>query len=139
MKEINFFTEEINFKVEQEKKVKGWIEQVISSEGKLLGEVNYILCSDQYLHSINKEYLDHDTFTDIITFDMSEEAQEITGDIFISIDRIKENAQSLGVTFIDEFHRVLIHGILHLIGYTDTTQAEKDAMRQKEEACLSLR
>lgn len=139
MKEINFFTEEINFKVDQEKKVKGWIEQVISSEGKLLGEVNYILCSDQYLHSINKEYLDHDTFTDIITFDMSEEAQEITGDIFISIDRIKENAQSLGVTFTDEFHRVLIHGILHLIGYTDTTQAEKDAMRQKEEACLSLR
>ncbi len=139
MSSINFFHEDVAFDVEEEAHIKTWIEKIIVAENKSLGEVNYILCSDKYLHKINQEYLDHDTFTDIITFDLSEEDKEISADIFISTERIIHNAHSLEVTAKDEFHRVLIHGILHLIGYNDSTPDEKTIMRKKEEACLSLR
>ncbi len=139
MSEINFFQEDISYHIEEEEKLKSWITNVIVSENHQPGEINYILCSDEYLHKINQEYLDHDTFTDIITFDMSEDKQEITADIFVSTERIKENAATLDTSERDELHRVLIHGILHLIGFKDGTPDEKSIMRKKEEACLSLR
>ncbi|MEP2773606.1 MAG: rRNA maturation RNase YbeY [Fulvivirga sp.] len=139
MAEINFFQEDISYQIEEEETLKAWVKKVITNEGFSPGEVNYILCSDEYLHKINQEYLDHDTFTDIVTFDMSEDKEEISADIFISIDRIKENAVILKTKEQDELHRVLIHGILHLIGFNDGTPDEKSIMRKKEEACLSLR
>jgi len=139
MAEINFFQEDISYQIEEEETLKAWVKKVITHEGFSPGEVNYILCSDEYLHKINQEYLDHDTFTDIVTFDMSEDKQEISADIFISIDRIKENAATLKTQEQDELHRVLIHGILHLMGFNDGTPDEKSIMRKKEEACLSLR
>lgn len=139
MAEINFFREDISYQIEEQKALKAWVTKVIITEGYTPGEINYILCSDEYLHKINQEYLNHDTLTDIVTFDLSEEEKEITGDIFISIDRIKENAATLKTQERDEFHRVLIHGVLHLIGFEDGTPDEKSFMRKKEEACLSLR
>jgi len=139
MAELNFFSEDVSFKLKEEDHTKKWIEDIINSESFKLGDLNYIFCSDEFLLKINQEYLNHDTYTDIITFDQSEEAEDISGDIFISIDRIKDNAKKLGVDESIELHRVLVHGVLHLMGHTDATDEEKQAMRKKEEACLSLR
>jgi probable rRNA maturation factor len=108
------------------------------TEGFELEELNYIFCSDEYLHQMNLTYLNHDTLTDIITFDNSEAEQIIEGDIFISIDRVKENSEEFDVLFETELHRVLVHGLLHLFGYKDKSEREKVLMREKEEACLSL-
>ena len=104
-----------------------------------LGELTFIFCSDEYLHKINLEYLDHDTYTDIITFDNADEDGTIEGDIFVSVERVKENAADLKIPFEDELHRVLIHGVLHLLGHDDTTPELKAAMRKEEDKCLSLR
>lgn len=102
-------------------------------------ELNYIFCSDIFLHEINKTYLGHHTYTDIITFDYSEKnSHEIEGEIYISVDRVKENAVTYQKTFHQELHRVIIHGVLHLLGYGDKTGEEQKEMRKKEEACLSL-
>jgi len=101
--------------------------------------VNYIFCSDQYLLKINQEYLNHNTYTDIITFENTEETGKLEADIFISIDRVKENAQKLASNSDSELHRVIIHGVLHLLGFNDKTEADKNRMREKEDACLSLR
>lgn len=139
MSRINFFSEDIDFTPQHQKQLKDWIKSVIIKEGYTLEEVNYIFCSDDYLLNINQNYLDHDTYTDIITFDNSEAERQIEGDIFISIDRVKENANQLNTKETDELHRVMIHGILHLLGHGDSTSEEKTAMRKKEEACLSLR
>jgi probable rRNA maturation factor len=139
MARINFFSQDISFKISKPRKTKQWILDVLSREKKELVELNYIFCSDAHLLSINKEYLNHDTLTDIITFDNSEAALQIEGDIFISIERVVDNARELKVNFDDELHRVLIHGLLHLVGYGDKTSAEKLRMRKKEDACLSLR
>lgn len=136
---IFFFSEEIDFNLENESLVAQWINNVIKTESHTVENINYIFCSDNYLHQINLEHLNHDTFTDIITFDLSEEEGVVSSDIFISIDRVKENADSNSTDFSEELHRVLIHGVLHLIGYDDKTAEKKEAMRKKEDACLSLR
>ncbi|MGC1241166.1 MAG: rRNA maturation RNase YbeY [Chryseosolibacter sp.] len=139
MARINFFDQDISFKIPKPQKTRRWILDVISREKKQLTEINYILCSDEYLLSMNKEYLNHKTLTDIITFDNSEIPDAIEGDIFISIERVQANAVELATEFDEELHRVLIHGVLHLIGYGDNTPSEKKVMRKKEDAYLSLR
>lgn len=137
--EITFFSEGIRFRLDDEKADRKWILSVLQNEGRKPGEINYIFCSDEYLHTINLEYLDHDTLTDIVTFDMREEDSEnISGDIFVSIDRVKDNASSINVDFQEELHRVMIHGILHLVGYNDKSEEEKLVMRAKENDCLNL-
>ncbi len=139
MPAIHFFEEDIAYKVKNKIKVKQWVTSAIVEEGFKLQELNYILCSDDYLLKINQEYLDHDTYTDIITFDNSEQEGKITGDIFISIPRIIENAGKFGVSEADELHRVIIHGALHLLGYTDKDVSSKQNMTQKEDYYLGKR
>ena len=135
---INFFSEEIEFELSNPNEIRDWIKQVAATHQKVAGDINYIFCSDEYLHNINLEYLSHDTYTDIITFDNSEEELVIEGDIYISIDRVSENAKSFEVTVSKELNRVMIHGILHLIGFEDHSKEEKEIMRGKEVECLSL-
>ena len=136
---IHFFSEEISFTLDEEKQTISWIENILYQEKQVSKSINYIFCSDDYLLKINKDYLNHDTLTDIITFDNSEEEGKIEADIFISIDRVKENSHSLDKKFDEELHRVIIHGLLHLAGYNDKTEDDKAEMRKKEDACLSLR
>jgi probable rRNA maturation factor len=136
---IHFFTEDISFALDKEDKTISWIEQILQIEGFQAGNINYIFCSDNHLLKMNQQYLSHDTLTDIITFDHSEQTEKVEADIFISIDRVKENARSLKKSFADELHRVIIHGLLHLFGLKDKTEVEKQEMREKEDACLSLR
>ena len=139
MPSIHFFEEDIRFKLKDKTKVKSWVKATIEAEGYKLQELNYIFCSDEYLLGINQQYLDHDTYTDIITFDNSEKEKVITGDIFISIDRIRENAAKYNITEADELHRVIIHGALHLLVYEDKTPVTKQKMTQKEDFYLNLR
>lgn len=129
---IYFFTEDISFNLKNKGLLRTWIKNTVVAEGHKLKELNFIFCSDNYLLSINQQYLKHDTFTDIITFDNSEKTQEIAGDIFISIDRVKENSQTYNVTVQDELHRVMIHGTLHLLGYPDKGKSAKTLMTSKE-------
>lgn len=138
MSSIHFFSEGIKFKLPQPRKTSTWIKAVISSEHKILSLLNYVFCSDEYLRSINVQYLNHTTYTDIVTFDNSEIDEFIEGDIFISIDRVQDNALKFNRPFQEELHRVIIHGVLHLIGYSDKGERNKALMRKKEEACLSL-
>ena len=132
--EINFFSEEIDFVLSDESIIFKWILNTIQTENKNLQSVNYIFCSDVYLHKLNVEYLDHDTLTDVISF--QNEIDPIEGDIFISIDRVKANAEELKQSFLRELHRVIIHGILHFCGYKDKTDEEARIMRVKEEFYL---
>ena len=136
---IHFFSEDISFSLDKEQQTISWIENILDGEKQISKSINYIFCSDDYLLKINKDYLDHDNLTDIITFDNSEEEGKIEADIFISIDRVKENALTLEKIFDEELHRVIIHGLLHLAGYNDKTDEDKSEMRKKEDACLSLR
>lgn len=133
---INFFYE-TKFKLEDEAKITNWIGSVIKTEAYELGEVNYIFCDDEYLHRINVEFLNHDTFTDIISFDNSLGVQ-IFGEVYISVERVIENAKLFGVSFTSELHRVIIHGVLHYCGYKDKTDAESQVMRLKEEEAIKL-
>jgi probable rRNA maturation factor len=135
---LKFFSEEIDFKLPFPLKTSKWIKTISKSDGYDLGDLNYIFCSDEYLLEINKQYLDHDYYTDIITFDNSEEEGKIEGDIYVSVDRVKENAEEFGVDFESEMRRVLIHGLLHLMDYTDTSDELKTQMRAKEDECLLL-
>jgi rRNA maturation RNase YbeY len=135
---INFHAEAIDFKVLNPIKTKRWLKSVIESEGFELLEINYIFCNDEYLHTINVEYLEHDTLTDIITFDNSEEDQLIEGDIFVSIERIIDNTQDFSTTFEQEFKRVIVHGVLHLCGYFDKTDEDEKQMRDKEDYYIRL-
>lgn len=139
MAAVRFFAEEIDFKLKHPRKTTAWIKSTIAAEKKTVGDLNFIFCSDEYLRGINLEYLNHPTYTDIVTFDSSEQEDEIAGDIFISIDRITENAVKFNRPIDEELHRVIIHGILHLTGYGDKTVANKMEMRNKEDAYLSLR
>jgi len=136
---IHFFTEDISFSLDQEDSTINWINKVLEKEGYKAENINYVFCSDAHLLELNQQYLNHDTLTDIITFDNSEEKENLEADIFISIDRVKENASVLKKEFSNELHRVIIHGLLHLLGLKDKTEAEKQEMREKEDACLSLR
>jgi len=140
LKDILFFNEDITFTLKNKQKVRQWIAETVKTEGfSRIAELNFIFCSDAYLLEINKQYLQHDTFTDIVTFDSSEDEEVIAGDIFISIERIQENAQKFGVTEVDELHRVIIHGVLHLCGFGDKKKAEKELMTAKENEHLALR
>jgi rRNA maturation RNase YbeY len=138
MPSIQFFSEDIPFKPPLPRKTKSWIKQAIAKEKHTLGDLSFIFCSDEYLYQINVQYLNHKTYTDIITFDNSEDPQVIEGDIFISVDRIRENAPKFDRPFEEEIRRVIIHGVLHLIGYSDKSSDAKIAMRRKEDAYLSL-
>lgn len=135
---VSFYSEDVSFKLQDQSRVIKWIMQVATNEGYSLSEINYIFCSDEYLLRINRDFLQHDYYTDIITFDNSDVEKEIMSDVFVSIDRVKENADNLNVPFLSELHRVLIHGLLHLVGYTDKTLDDQMVMRKKEDACLSL-
>jgi rRNA maturation RNase YbeY len=126
------------FSLENRNELSSWIEFVLDQEEKELGEVNYIFCDDDYLHEINVKTLKHNTLTDIISFDYSL-GVVISGDVYISHERVKENATNLGVNFNDELHRVMIHGILHYCGYKDKSDQDKQLMRSKEDYYLSLR
>jgi rRNA maturation RNase YbeY len=134
---INFFSENISFVLKNKKMIRKWIFFAIDKEKKYSGIINYIFCNDARLLSLNKTYLNRDTLTDILTFDYSED-NKISGDIFISIDRVKKNAKTFNVLFFNELQRIMIHGILHLIGYNDKTDKEKIVMTQKEDYYLSL-
>src|SRR5690606_17448516 len=114
---INFFQEDIRYNLPKKLAIKRWLKQLATSEGYKITTLNYIFCSDEYLHHINREYLNHDTFTDIITFDNSDDKSTIEGDIFISVDRARENSQSQNNNFENEIKRLLCHGLLHLLGY----------------------
>lgn len=134
---VNFFTEEITFNLKNKIRTRAWIKETIEAEGYVLNELNFIFCSDAYLLGINQQYLNHDTYTDVITFDNAEEPKTIVGDIFISIDRINENAKLFGGKPVQELCRVMIHGTLHLLGYTDKGKAAKTLMTQKEDQYLA--
>ena len=136
MARINFFTEDTTYALKQKTIIKKWIEATIVAESYQLQELNFILCSDEYLLRINQDFLQHDDYTDVITFDNSEELKMIVGDIFISIDRIKENAKSFGSTTMHELCRVIIHGTLHLLGYKDKGKQAKTLMTSKEDFYL---
>jgi len=136
---IAFFNQDITFKFPHPARTRKWIRQVIDLEKRELVHLNYIFCSDEYLLVMNKQYLNHDTLTDIITFDNGEGNGKIEGDVFISIERVKANAADLKTNFDEELHRVLIHGVLHLLGYSDKSGKDKSLMRKKEDAYLSLR
>lgn len=128
MIKFNFETE---FDFTSENVIADWIEAVIAAEGCKTGEINYIFCDDAYLHKLNLEFLKHDTLTDIISFDYSV-GKELHGDVFISIERVKENAIDFDATFDDELHRVLVHGILHYCGYSDKNKKDTKIIREKE-------
>lgn len=139
MPAITFHEEDISYKLKNKTAVRKWITDTIIAEGYKLSELTYIFCTDEYLLQINRQYLEHDTYTDIITFDNSEEEGLIVSDIFISIERIRENAGKFNVTEAQELHRVLIHGALHLLGYTDKSPADKKKMTSKEDFYLDKR
>ncbi|MFZ9143873.1 MAG: rRNA maturation RNase YbeY [Aquirufa sp.] len=129
---IHFCTEDITFSLKEKLKHKAWLNEVAKQEGKKILELTYVFCSDEYLLQINQEYLNHDTLTDIVTFDNSENPKKIEGDIFISIERVRENGNKLGTTET-ELERVMVHGLLHLLGYKDKKKEDKALMTEKED------
>ena len=137
IKAIFFHTEDIDFQLNHAEVLPLWINKIIDVEKNQPGNINFIFCSDPYLLEINKKYLEHDYLTDIITFQQSE--LSIEGDIFISIDRVKDNAARLNISFEEELHRVMAHGILHLLGYKDKSPEDKLQMTHKEDWALSIR
>lgn len=139
MATINFFLEEVSFILKHKRILRKWLVQVADQSGHQIHSLNYIYCSDNHLLSINQTYLNHDYYTDIITFDNRDtNDQALDADLFISIERVRDNAKLAGVTFQQELHRVMVHGLLHLLGQNDKTEAQQLAMTKKEEASLSL-
>ena len=135
---IHFFSEEIRFTLKEKLNRKHWLTKIATTAGFKIKELNYVFCSDEYLYQMNRDYLKHDTYTDIITFDNSEKKDDIEGDIFVSIDRVHENAKTHTQEVETEMNRVLAHGLLHLMGYKDKTQEEAALMRLKEEESIKL-
>lgn len=134
---VLFNVEQIDFNLVGRRILKLWVKQVAEAEGKSVGDIAYIFCSDEYLLSLNKSYLKHDYYTDVITFDYTD-GDFIAGDIFISVDRVRVNAAEYGVSFQSELYRVMIHGILHLCGYQDLAEADSKVMRGKEDFYLKF-
>lgn len=132
---ICFYNEDVNYRLLSKEKIRAWILSVIKQEKKLSGDISFIFCSDEYLLEINRQYLSADYLTDVITFDFTEE-DNISGDIFISVDRVKENAKQYKQKYFHEMLRVILHGVLHLIGYKDKTEKEIKQMREKEDYYL---
>jgi rRNA maturation RNase YbeY len=136
---IDFISHEISFDLEAKDSVSNWILRFVSAQGKEIQSLEYIFCSDEYLLELNREHLDHDYYTDILTFPYAPpEAEMLLGEIYISVDRVKENAESFQESFQNELHRVMIHGVLHLLGQDDHGE-EEEVMRQREQAALGLR
>jgi len=134
---IEFIFEDISKFSISDNSISNWVEHIVSLENKIAGEVCFILCSDEYLLKINQQYLKHNYYTDVITFDYSE-SSIISGDIFISIDRVRDNSNNLQIPFNKEFQRIIIHGVLHLLGLGDKSESEKIIMTSKEDDCLKL-
>lgn len=134
---IQYCSEDLAVPKFQKRKITRWIKETITSEGKTLGDISFIFCSDTYLLEVNKQYLNHDYFTDIITFDYVE-GNLISGDIFISCDRVKENAAEFKTGFDNELFRIIIHGVLHLLGYKDKSKKDKLLMTEKEDLYLKV-
>jgi len=134
---IFFHAVDISFTLESENETSNWLVKLVEGQNKKVGELNYIFCSDDYLLKINQEHLNHDYFTDIITFDYCEKGL-ISGDLFISIDRTNENAKTFGKTQINELNRVIAHGLLHLLGFKDKTAEDIAEMRDMEEKALNM-
>ena len=132
------FHSECDFDLKNQQDIVTWMNTIAKKEGKHIGVLNYIFCDDEYLHKINVEFLDHDTYTDIITFDYCV-GNELISDIYVSVERVRENAQKFSDSFEEELHRVLIHGLLHLCGYQDKGEEEVANIRKKENYYLSLR
>ncbi|MEI6488495.1 MAG: rRNA maturation RNase YbeY [Bacteroidota bacterium] len=137
---IHFHTEDIKFAFKNKTEIKQWITSVAKGKKRKVGDLGFVFCSDDFLLRLNKEYLNHDTLTDIITFDYSKDDNQlpISGDIYISIDRVRENAIKFNKSFENELHRVIIHGTLHLLGYADKTKAAKLEMTEQEDRALNL-
>ena len=135
---ISYFNQDIEFKLKGKLINNQWLKLVAESEIRRIGDINIIFCSDNYILDVNIKYLQHDYFTDIITFDYCE-GQKLSGDLFISVDSVRENARFYGTEFEDELNRVIVHGVLHLIGYDDHTEADQKTMRSKEDYYLELR
>ena len=135
---VSYFTEDTSFAFKEKRLTSRWLKLVAESEIRRLGDISIVFCSDNYILDVNMKYLQHDYFTDIITFDYCE-GNVLSGDLFISIDSVRENAVLYGAEFEDELNRVMVHGLLHLIGYDDHTEEEQKIMREKEDYYLSLR
>ena len=135
---ISFNNQSIPFKLKEKAKLKLWIKSITEKEKHVIGTINYVFCNDNELLEINVKHLNHNTFTDIITFDYTE-GTKINSDIFISVERVSENAKKFQVPFEEELHRVMIHGILHLCGYKDKTKLDSDLMRKKENWALKTK
>lgn len=135
---ILFFEEDIRFPLKGKNKYKNWLRKIASDQNRKIKELNYIFCSDEYLYQINVEYLNHKTYTDIITFDNTEDSKTIEGDIFISIERVRENAEIEKIDFEKELLRVMSHGLLHLMGYNDKNQEDQIEMRKMENKSIGL-
>lgn len=135
---ISYFCEDIAFKFNHKRLTNNWLKNVAMNESRKVGQINIIFCSDEYELDINKKYLSHDYYTDVITFDYCE-GNVLSGDLFISIDSVKDNAQTFGASFKDELDRVIVHGVLHLIGYDDHTDSDQKVMREKENFYLERR
>ena len=133
---ISFSTVDIAYNLKNKFKVKNWVKSILETEGKSAGDITYVFCTDEYLLGMNEKYLKHDTLTDIITFDYSEKGK-LSGDIFISIERVKENSVSFNTTLNQELGRVMAHGVLHLSGYKDKNHEDKKMMRSKEDLYLA--
>lgn len=131
---ISFFTEDVDYTLKDKLKIKRWIQQTVASESKKTEDINIIFCSDEYLLEVNKQYLNHDYYTDIITFNYN--TDKINGDLFISLDRVADNANQNNVPRETELLRVIIHGVLHLLGYNDKTAKEEKEIRAKEDSCI---
>jgi rRNA maturation RNase YbeY len=138
-KQINFFKEDIKFRFSDSENIFDWISKAIKNEGFQKGDINIIFCSDAYLRKMNKQYLQHDYNTDIITFETGDDPSIVNGDLFISIDRVKANSKTLKILFRDELHRVIIHGILHLCNYSDKSPKKQSEMRAQEDYYLGRR
>ncbi|MEP7170949.1 MAG: rRNA maturation RNase YbeY [Bacteroidota bacterium] len=151
MASINFFIQDIKFNLKNKNALRRWLVATVKKEGYKIAALNYIFSSDKFLHQLNQQFLHHDSFTDIITFNLSSSTYDlqptisdsqrpnISGEVFISIERVKENTTRFKTTFVEELHRVIIHGVLHLIGYKDKTKSDKTKMREKENYYLNLR
>lgn len=135
---IRYFCEDIRFTYKNKLANNRWLKIVAGSEIRKIGDINVIFCSDNYILDVNMKYLQHDYFTDIITFDYCE-GNVLSGDLFISVDSVRENSIEFGTDFEEELHRVIVHGVLHLIGYDDHTEEDKKVMRQKENYYLQMR
>ena len=134
---IEFYSE-TDFKIEDTKALSHWVSEIILHENHELGDLTYVFCDDAYLHKLNLQFLNHDTLTDIISFDNSL-GKQIHGEIYISVERVKENAGTYQVAFLEELHRVIIHGVLHFCGYKDKTKKQQETMSRKENEALDLR